>query len=65
METPLHETCLICDRVRWGNYQYLGKGAWRHAECYPGSEAWVEYYTKLPKEKRTNAGNFLLMHSMV
>lgn len=62
--TELTETCMICNRVRWGEYQYLGKGTWRHAECYPGSPAWVEYYLSLPKEKRTDAGNFLLMNAM-
>lgn len=55
----LQETCCICDRVRWGNYQYLGKGKWRHAECAPGSHNWREYYMRLPEAKRTSAGNLL------
>ena len=64
METELKDTCEICERVRWGNYQYLGHSKWRHEECYPGSEAWVEYYTKLPAEKRTDAGNLLLLSAV-
>lgn len=56
----LQETCKVCDRIRWGNYQYLGKGVWRHQECAPGSRNWMEYYRNLPAEQRTSAGNILL-----
>lgn len=55
----LHETCLYCERVRWGNYQYLGFGAWRHQECYPGSANWREYYQKLSPNERTSAAQHL------
>lgn len=56
---PLKETCRICDRVRFGDYQYLGFGEWRHAHCYPGSSEWREYYGNLPADKRTDAGDIL------
>ena len=39
--------CSICGRVKWGNWQPLGNGKGRHAECYLGSEAWKEYYLAL------------------
>lgn len=54
----LKETCLYCARVRWGNFQYLGKGFWRHEECFPGSEPWKEWYRENP-EKHTSAGDLL------
>ena len=61
-ETPLNETCSICDRVRWGSYVYLGNSRWRHGECHPGSASWLEWYAKLPKERRTSAGDLLYSH---
>lgn len=55
----LKETCKVCDRVRWGNYQYLGKGYWRHEECSPGGRNWREYYERIPKHQRTSASELL------
>jgi hypothetical protein len=49
----LSETCHYCGRVRWGNWQYLLGGEWRHEECYPGSRDWCEYYERLPESDRT------------
>lgn len=57
--TPRSETCRICDRPFWGEGQELGFGKWRHSECAPGSQSWVEYYLRGP---RTEAGDFLLAH---
>jgi len=56
---PLKESCQVCERPRWGNIQYLGFGKWRHEECYPGSPAWREYYTTLPKAQQTPEGDTL------
>lgn len=49
----LDTECSVCKRVRWGRYQYLGWGHWRHEECYPGSSNWLENYSSLaPTEER-------------
>ena len=57
---PLEEVCFVCSRVRWGAYQVLGFGKWRHDECYPGSKAWLEameekraHHVKLTEEQST------------
>lgn len=58
--TSRSETCCICDRVRWGAWQSLGFGKWRHEECYPGSKSWVEHYYKVGA--RDEVGDLLLAH---
>jgi hypothetical protein len=55
--------CTICDRVLWGNVIYLGNGHYRHDECAPGSPAWCTYYTNLPVQQRTDAGDILYRYS--
>jgi hypothetical protein len=40
--------CAVCDRVQWGQWQYLGYGRWRHEECTPGSRAWCEKMAQTP-----------------
>lgn len=56
-ETPqaetLAETCVVCDRVRWGDYQPLGFGLWRHRECNAGSPSWLEAQRLKPASKRS------------
>lgn len=59
---PLKETCKYCDRVRWGNYQYLLNGEWRHEECSPGSRDWLEYYERLNKSQRKDHMTTLYVH---
>ncbi len=55
----MNELCSVCGRVRWGAYQPLGFGKWRHEECYPGTQAWREYWVTLPASKRTPEGNLI------
>lgn len=55
----LKETCEVCDRVAWGNFQPLGLGRWRHAECYPGGRNWLEAYGR--NVKQSEAGDFLVI----
>lgn len=57
--TYMDPCCMICDRDWWAPYSYLGNGKWRHEDCFPGSESWRIYYAKLPKEKRSVAGDLL------
>ena len=54
----LSETCIYCDRVRWGEFVYLTNGQWRHEECAPGSQDWREWYHQHP-EKRSAVGDIL------
>lgn len=60
--TPLADTCMVCGRVCWGTYRYLGHGKWRHEECHPGSKPWLEWYASLPADRRTSAGDALFAH---
>ena len=39
--------CEVCKRVKWGQWQVLPFGKWRHAECYGGSREWCAYYLTL------------------
>jgi hypothetical protein len=39
--------CEVCKRVKWGQWQVLPFGKWRHAECYAGSKEWLAYYATL------------------
>ena len=55
----MNEVCTVCGREKWGHWQPLGFGHWRHAECEPGSKAWQAYFLGLPVEKRTEEGVLL------
>lgn len=59
-QPELDEFCQVCERVRWGNYQYLTHGHWRHEECAPGSKNWVENYPR--RSKKTSEGDLLFKH---
>lgn len=49
----MNQFCTICDRVPWGEVTLLGFQKWRHDSCYPGSEAWLDYYERIPETQRT------------
>jgi len=51
--------CAVCERVAWGYVVRLGFGKWRHAECYPGSAAWLDYFKRLPASQQTEEGIML------
>jgi hypothetical protein len=63
MDTELKELCEVCQRVRWGEYVYLGFGRWRHQDCYPGSKNWFDYYRELPTNRRTHEGDLIFLHA--
>jgi len=44
----MNTTCVICDRVSWGQWVYLGHDKWRHAECVAGSKPWLEKMRQTP-----------------
>ena len=60
-EEPQHydEFCKVCGRVRWGNWQPLAFEHWRHEECYPGSQNWLEWFKGLSKSQQTEEGKRL------
>lgn len=51
--------CNICKRVPWGDMVRLGFGKERHAECYPGSQPWLENFKTLPADQQTEEGKIL------
>lgn len=54
MSEELKEFCKVCERVPFGDIVRLGHGTWRHDECQIGSEAWAEYFAKLPAKEKAN-----------
>lgn len=50
---PLQAHCAVCGRVRWGHYQVLGLGLWRHHECFAGSDNWLEAQRERPEAERS------------
>jgi len=52
MNTPLDETCKICERVRFDSVVRLGFGHWRHDACAMGSIEWKEYFLRQSPEKK-------------
>lgn len=57
----LQEFCAVCDRVRWGNFQVLGNGLWRHSECYAGSKQWLEVQRLKPIAQRSKLFPFFAL----
>lgn len=58
IQPVLPEFCEVCKRVRWGNYQILPFNKWRHEECYPGSQNWLEFFRQLSPELQAKHGNY-------
>ena len=55
----MDELCIVCTRVRWGNYVPLGHNHWRHEECYPGSETWLEAYRTYKPSMKTRESELI------
>lgn len=51
--------CKVCDRVCWGNWVPLGHNHWRHEECYPGSETWLEAYRNYSPTMKTTESELI------
>ena len=55
----MQSSCVVCERVQWGQVVRLGFGKWRHWECYPGSRQWREYWERLPEAQQTEEGRII------
>lgn len=58
---PAKGTCYICERGGV-TLQRIGPTSFRHEDCAPGSVLWLEWYERLPENRRTEEGNILFSY---
>lgn len=55
-------TCFVCDRTS-RSLLMIAPGKFRCDGCYPGSANWVDYFERLRRSEKTDAGQMLYNHA--